>query len=170
MKSPPLDVALLVREHQAGLWRYLRYLGCAPVEAEDLVQETFLSVLRRPFEDQGPAATAGYLRTAARHFFLKHRERGARAVQLGERELERAEETWSRAAGDDGGDGYLAALRRCLGSLDGRTRRALDLQYRDGASRSGIGAALELSDDGVKSLVRRARATLRACIERSLSR
>ena len=27
MKPPALDLAELVREHQADIWRYLRYLG-----------------------------------------------------------------------------------------------------------------------------------------------
>lgn len=47
--------ARMVHEHQAGLWRYLRYLGCEPALAEDLVQEVFLAVWQRPFEDRGPA-------------------------------------------------------------------------------------------------------------------
>ena len=49
--ASPLDVARLVREHQAGVWRYLRVLGCPATEAEDLTQETFLAVLTRPFHD-----------------------------------------------------------------------------------------------------------------------
>jgi len=38
------EMAALVRAHQAGVWRYLRFLGCEPSEADDLVQETFLDV------------------------------------------------------------------------------------------------------------------------------
>ena len=63
------DPASIVRAHQAGLWRYLRYLGCSAHEAEDLTQEVLLAVLRRPFEDHGEKATAafhGHLKDAQR--------------------------------------------------------------------------------------------------------
>ena len=46
MPQPELDLERLVREHQAELWRYLRYLGSDAARAEDLVQETFLRVWR----------------------------------------------------------------------------------------------------------------------------
>ena len=42
-----LDAAQLIREHQAGVWRYLRVLGCSRELAEDLTQETFLAVLEQ---------------------------------------------------------------------------------------------------------------------------
>ena len=35
-----MDLASLVREHQADVWRYLRYLGAAADDADDLTQET----------------------------------------------------------------------------------------------------------------------------------
>ena len=31
----------VTEEHQAGVWRYLRYVGCEPPEADDLTQDTF---------------------------------------------------------------------------------------------------------------------------------
>ena len=54
--EPDPWVEELARRHQAGVWRYLRLLGCAPDLADDLVQETFLQVLRRPFVDALPHA------------------------------------------------------------------------------------------------------------------
>jgi len=49
-------------------------------------------------------------------------------------------------------------------------RRALDLQYRDRASRAEIAAELDLAVEGVKTLMRRARSALRDCVERKLGR
>ena len=43
MKHTRLDLAELVREHQADVWRYLRYLGADGHDADDLTQETFLA-------------------------------------------------------------------------------------------------------------------------------
>jgi RNA polymerase sigma-70 factor (ECF subfamily) len=77
--SAGLDLASLVKNHQAGVWRYLRALGCDPSEADELTQETFVAVLERPFEDYHPAATAAYLRTVARNLFLTARRKLARS-------------------------------------------------------------------------------------------
>lgn len=163
---PKIDAAALVRAHQAGVWRYLRFLGCPPGEADDLAQETFLAVLRRPFDDFAFASTAGYLRRVARNLFLKQRRRDARAPALAEvEELEREFDRW---CGDDGGDRYLEALRGCLQHLDERARAALDRHYREGASRTAIAQSLQMSEDGIKSLMRRARAALRACVEKKV--
>ena len=65
-----LTPAELVRRHQAAVWRYLRFLGCDPAQADDLTQETFLAVLEKPFEQRCDTATAAYLRTVARNRFL----------------------------------------------------------------------------------------------------
>src|SRR5437867_2915957 len=69
------DVARLVRDHQAGLWRYLRVLGCTASQAEDLTQETFLAVLQKPFQEFSTRATAAYLRQVARNLFISSRRR-----------------------------------------------------------------------------------------------
>ena len=61
------------------------------------------------------------------------------------------------------------SLAECLETLTERSRRALDLFYREGAGRTRIAEALDLTVDGVKTLMRRARETLRACIGRRLA-
>ena len=67
---------VLIRQHQAGVWRYLRFLGAAPALADDLTQETFLEILRRAPVDRGAAALGGWLRATARNLFLAQRRRG----------------------------------------------------------------------------------------------
>jgi RNA polymerase sigma-70 factor (ECF subfamily) len=162
------DAVDLVRAHQASVWRYLRLLGCDPAQADDLTQETFLAVLRRPFADQGPVAAAAYLRQVARNLFLKALRRpGARPREV---DLDQAEEALAGFEGQDGGDEYLDALGQCLTTLSGRVRRVLDLRYRDGLSRTELAAAMGLSADGIKSLMARARAALKQCIEQRIGR
>jgi DNA-directed RNA polymerase specialized sigma24 family protein len=96
--------------------------------------------------------------------------RRQRALPL-EVDLAAAEAVWSRTAGEDGMAGYLAALRDCLEvAIDQRDRQALEMQYRDRASRSEIAARLELATEGVKTLLRRARSALRDCVERKIGR
>lgn len=164
--KPPSDFAELVRTHQAGIWRYLRFLGADAAQADDLTQETFLCVYRRPFVEQSPAASAAYLRSVARRQLLMSLRKAKRRPRLADLEL--ADEVWSRLAGDDGG-GYLEALRECLQLIEGRAREAIELRYRDDRSRSEIGQLLEIGEDGVKSLLRRTRELLRRCVEKRTS-
>ena len=160
--KPTFDAAALIEQHQARLWRYLRYLGCDDAQADDLLQETFLAVLRKGIEDRGYAATSAYLRTTARNLFLMALRQSSRQPLL--EDLESAEQVWCRWHGDDGGEAHLEALRACLETLDGRARRAVDLRYREERGRAAMAAELEMSEDGVKTLLRRTRELIRRCI------
>lgn len=163
----PLDAAALIRAHQAGVWRYLRYLGAEPALADDLTQETFLAVLRKPFTQLNPTATAAYLRLVARNLFLKTLRRARSRPE--EVDLDAAEEVFAQHAGGDGGAAYLDALRQCLQALTGRVREVLERFYGHAASREQLAQTLGMSEDGIKSLMRRARQALRECIERRIA-
>ena len=171
------DAARLIEEHQVGVWRYLRALGCHAAEAEDLTQETFLAVLQKPFQDYQRAATAAYLRQVARNLLMSSRRRSARGAEI-EREiveqemaeLDAAETAWLRWSGQDDGHERLAALRRCLQTLTARARQALELRFGEQASRAAIAAALGMSEDGAKNVLQRAKQHLRACIEKETLR
>jgi RNA polymerase sigma-70 factor (ECF subfamily) len=163
------EMAALVHTHQAGVWRYLRFLGCDPTDADDLAQETFLAVFREGFEQCSPAQTAAYLRKVARNRLLMARRRRRNAPPAVD--FEAAEAVWARVAGEDGLSDYLVALDECLEvAVTPRARRALELQYHDRASRAEIAANLNLAVEGVKTLLRRARSALRDCVERKLGR
>ncbi len=164
--GPALDAARLIREHQAGLWRYLRVLGCNAELAEDLTQETFLALLRRPFTDHGRAATSAYLRQTARNLYISHQRRAGRCTLV--ENVADIDATWDRWAGKDDGEQVLATLRECLESLTERARFALDLRFRQERSREQIAAAVEMSEDGAKNLLQRAKQSLRECMERKL--
>ena len=167
LPPPKSDLATLVHEHQAGVWRYLRYLGAEPTEADDLTQETFLAFARAEFVERDPRQTTGYLRTVARNQLLALRRRQHHEVSTVE--LEAADSVWAASAGPDGSlNNYLGALRECIEQLDGRPREAIDLHYRDGAGRDAIAVALDMKPDGVKSLLRRTRDLLRECVERKI--
>lgn len=160
------DLAELVRSYQAGVWRYLRFLGADESLADDLTQETFLAVWKRHFVDHTPAATRQYLRTTARNLFLMSLRRRDRQPTL--EKIELADEVWQQLGGDDE-ETMLDALRACVESLTGRARQAIDLCYRHNHSRAEIGREMDLSEDGVKSLLRRTRELLRRCIEEKRS-
>lgn len=152
----------LVQRHQAEVWRYVRFLGATAELADDLVQEALLQLLRTPFEERSQAATAAWLRTVARNHYVK----SFRTPPFQLAELDTIEAAWTGFAREDGGEHSLDRLRACMNRLDGRAREVLRLHYDERCSRRDIAERLGLGDDGVKSLLRRTRAVLRACIER----
>jgi RNA polymerase sigma-70 factor (ECF subfamily) len=165
--TEPFDLARLVERHQAGVWRYARFLGADSSEADDLTQETFLAIARSNFAERDDRQTAGYLRAVARNQLLALRRKQNR--EIGTVELEAAESVWAAVAGPDGSfAGYLDALSDCLTHLEGRAREAVDLHYREAAGREVIANRLGTQPDGVKTLLRRTRQVLRECIERKL--
>ncbi len=159
------DLAALVRAHQAELWRYLRYLGCEPALAEDLTQETFLSLVKQPVSPESVSSLPAYLRAIAPNLFFK---RGGKGLPLAE--LEEAEAVWSRTVREKESGPYLDALRACVGGLDERSRRALDLQYRERLSLDAAAKELDLSREGFKTLLRRIRDRLKAGVDGRLAR
>lgn len=160
---PEATVVRLVQRHQAEVWRYLRFLGASTELADDLTQETFLQLLRTRFKERDDAATAGWLRTVARHLYIK----SFRRPPFDLAEVEQLEAVWQGFAQDDGGDEQLERLRACVQQLSGRARDALRLCYEERRSRRDIAERLGIGEDGVKSLLRRTRELLRNCVERA---
>jgi RNA polymerase sigma-70 factor (ECF subfamily) len=165
MTMPAFDLGALVRRHQLGLWRYARALGVPAAEAEDLLQDTFVVALQKLGDDRGDAAVATFLRQTCKHLWLRRRRDTSRREQL---LLEHADATWVRDCGDDDGERWRAALRACVGGLDGRAREVVERFYGDELPRDEVAARLGMKANGVKTLLQRVRALLRDCIERRL--
>jgi RNA polymerase sigma-70 factor (ECF subfamily) len=106
-RSGAVDLGRLIADHQVGVWRYLRALGCEPAEADDLTQETFLAGLQKPIVHYSPAATAAYLRKVAFNRFVTVRRRARRVVLM--EQIEEIDQTWNRLVSDDHGELLLAA-------------------------------------------------------------
>jgi RNA polymerase sigma-70 factor (ECF subfamily) len=158
-----LDPAALIRTYQAGIWRYLRALGCDAAQAEDLTQETFLSVLQKPFQDMGPLATSAYLRKVAYNLFISYQRRAGKVTPV--ESVEELDRTWTSWAGNDDGESLLEALRECLQGISKRARLALEMRFREESSREAIAEKLEITEHGAKNLMQRAKQQLRACVE-----
>ncbi|MCA8951415.1 MAG: hypothetical protein KDE27_18045, partial [Planctomycetes bacterium] len=146
----------LTDRQRAALWRYLRVLGASACDADDLTQEACVVALRREdFDASSPAGVFAFLRTTARHLFLR-----ANRHRVGERELAEADAVWDARCPDGTGDDYTAALRDCVAALPARARELLSATYAEGLGREAVGARLGLGADGVKSALRRLRAGL----------
>jgi RNA polymerase sigma-70 factor (ECF subfamily) len=166
------ELAVLVRGHQAELYRYMRYLGADKAAAEDPVQETFLAAFRSTAlpDTANDRATAAWLRGIARNLFLRGwRKSKRRPVRADSALLERAEAVWAAEFLREGdGFDYLEALRKCLETLSESHRHTLDLRYAEKKSRSEMARLLQMTENGVKSLLRRIRAGLADCIRKRL--
>jgi RNA polymerase sigma-70 factor (ECF subfamily) len=161
------DAARLIECHQAGVWRYLRVLGCDPGLADDLTHDTFLAVLQKPFDDFSTAATAAYLRRVAYNLFISHRRRAKKSTFV--EHLEIIDNRFVQWAGDDNGQAAIDALRECLQRLGPRARRSLEMRFRDGSSRGQIAEELAITEHGAKNLMQRAKQQLRECVEGKIS-
>jgi len=166
-KSTSFDPAQLIADHQAGVWRYLRVLGCDPTEAEDITQETFLAVLEKPFEYLGRAAAASYLRRVAHNLFISVRRRAGKETVL--ENVEELQDLWTRWAGQDNGEELLEKLKLCMQGLSNRARWALEARFREKKSRVEIAEGLEITEHGAKNLMQRAKRQLRECIQQKMS-
>ncbi len=126
-----VDLVQLIACHQAGLWRYLRALGCDACLADDLTQETFLEVMRRPFIQYNEQATAAYLRRVAHNLFITVRRRAGKVVFT--ENADDFETAWMRWAGFDSGNRALDALEECFKRLTNRAQQALRMRFSDEA-------------------------------------
>lgn len=168
--SPPtagFDPVRLIQDHQAGVWRYLRALGCEAALADDITQETFLSVLQKPFQDMGVPAAAAYLRKIAYSLYVNQHRRNGRVIAV--ENLEEIAQTWERLAPDDNGEAMLAALKECMAALTERARRALEMRFGEKHSREEIAAYLAITEHGAKNLMQRAKQQLKSCVENKVA-
>jgi RNA polymerase sigma-70 factor (ECF subfamily) len=157
---------LLVQRHQLGLWRYLRGLGCDSALADDLVQETFLKILQKPFDYFDENTTAAYLRRIAHNQFISTQRRAGKVIAV--EDIQKFEKVWCELVSDRDGEEYLESLRDCFQKLGKRSRWALEMRFRQRLTRTKIAENLQITENGAKNLMQRAKTRLRECVERSL--
>ncbi len=164
----------IIRDHQAGVWRYLRYLGCSPPEADDLTQESFLaawkSVQKGEFVEINEVATAGFLRTVAKsRFLMAIRAKGRRITEADTAEIDADWVQLAGATGEAEWDERMIALEHCLQHLGDRAKTVLELLYRNELTQVEIAHKLEMKPEGVRTLLKRLLAKLRECMEGKLN-
>jgi len=160
----------LVERWRTPLVRYLdRFLGDRE-RAEDLAQEVFVNLFRHAarYQPQTGARFSSYLFRMATNAGLNERRRLARRLQT--EPLERGETGEVREVEDAATPSAEArvragqaeaAVRRALAALPERQAAALVMASYHGLSLDEIGRSLGVSDRAVKSLLNRARESLR---------
>ncbi len=166
VSSSDLNPTELIENYQRGLWRYLRALGCDSALADDLTQDTFVKVLQKPFNHYDDAATAAYLRRIAHNLYISIQRRAGKVVAV--ENLQKFEDVWCQWIADDQGNDYLDALAICFDKLNPRAKWALEMRFRDKLARSKIAEQLQITENGAKNLMQRAKQRLRECVERKI--
>lgn len=147
---------------------FTRFLGPIP-EREDLVQEVFLRVIRARDRYQPTARVSTWLYRIAFNIAVNRTQRAAPAASS--LDQERATDDWSqREVVDPGGahpsdelerSDIVRAVRSAIAALPENQRMALILAKYDDLPYIEIAKVLRSSEKAIKSLVHRARETLR---------
>ncbi len=148
--------------------RFLRWLGADEPLAADLAQETLLRLWQRPPRGRDEATIAAWVRTVARNLFRSAAASERPGVPLDDAAL--LEAAWRRFTERDRDGALGAALADCLERLPERTRRTVELHYREGLSHEELAAALGRTTVAVRSLLQRTRARLADCIDERTQR
>jgi RNA polymerase sigma-70 factor (ECF subfamily) len=169
------------RRHQAGLYRFALHMSGRPQTAADVVQETFLTLIRHSGKfDQEKGTPAAFLFGIARNHVRKFHEKEGHYVPLPD-ELEYSRSSnWNAAPGHPRGNGHSPArtgkietvlenleraeigelLRDAVLTLPDHYREPLTLCDLEGKSYSEAASLLECPVGTVRSRLNRARSIL----------
>lgn len=150
-----IDIARLVVDHHASVYRYAYRLTNSAADADDLTQQAFLLAQQRLAQLREPARAAGWLMAIARNCFLKDRRRlAARMEPLVEEPID---------ASDDELPDWIdpEELQQALGRLSEDARLMLVLFFFEDCTYKEIAEALEVPLGTVMSRLSRAKAKLR---------
>jgi RNA polymerase sigma-70 factor (ECF subfamily) len=177
------DDAFLVfyRRHQGGLYRYAMHMSGSPQSAADVVQETFLTLIRHTGKyDEQKGTPAAFLFGIARNHLRKLHEKEGRYVPLSEESGKGLSIAGSGDTGHFNGNGHSPArasqaemilegleraqiaelLREAILTLPDHYREPVTLCDLEGKSYGEAAALLECPVGTVRSRLNRARSIL----------
>ncbi len=154
------DIARLVAEHHASVYRYAYRLTGAVHDAEDLTQQTFLTAQRKMGDLRNIDAARGWLFTVLRNCFLRQRQR-RRPVLAADLDVH-LDPPAPEAAANDSSDS--ARLQQALNRLPDAFRLAVTMFYFEGRSYREIADELGVPLGTVMSRLARAKGYLRSAL------
>lgn len=147
----------LVDAYSTDLYRFAVWLGNDPMQAEDLVQETFMRAWRFLDALEKQASAKAWLLTILRREHARcHGRAGPRVESLDDVDLDR----WSPTP-DDSRQASYGLIRSLLQALPSAYREPLALQVIGGYSAEEIGQIMGLRPQAVLTRLFRAREMLR---------
>lgn len=157
-------LARLVDVYAPRVWRFGRKLCGGSIDAEDVAQQTLLSVVNHIGEFRGDSHFASWLFSIARNHCIKQRTRGASGQPTQPLERVRDASLTQTSPGPEelfSKEQLASALDVAIAALEPAQREVLLLRDVEGLSATQVAQALGLSVDAVKSRLHRARKTLR---------
>jgi len=155
--SRPLDVAQLVTEHHAAVYRYAFRLTGSTADAEDLTQQTFLTAQQKLAQVRQPERIRSWLLAVLRSHFLKARRRPppltAVDLELNVDQLPGPEAETPQIDGEQ--------LQWALDQLPDSFKLVVVMFYYQGVSYKQIAAELDVPIGTVMSRLARAKQHLR---------
>lgn len=149
----------LIRDHHADAYRYAFHLTHSAADADDIVQQAFLTAHQRLEQLQDDAKARSWLMSIVRTTFLKSIRR-QRPTDAGSLELDVGEIPGEM--GESPVDEEL--LHQALAGLSDDNRVVLLMFYFEDASYKEIAAQLDLPIGTVMSRLSRAKSKLRAAL------
>ncbi len=169
------------RRHQGGLYRYAMHMSGSPQSAADVVQETFLTLIRHTGRyDQQKGTPAAFLYGIARNHLRKLREKEGRYVSLSQESGQKLSNESGGNSGASNGNGHSSVwagqsemldevlgraqitelLREAILTLPDHYREPVTLCDLEGKSYSEAASLLECPVGTVRSRLNRARSIL----------
>jgi RNA polymerase sigma-70 factor (ECF subfamily) len=160
-------VEQMYASHAALVRSVCRALLRDPSEAEDAVQQTFLSAQRALLNGSSPRDAAAWLATIARHESLacvRARMREPLPVEIEEHEAAAPDAHAAAVHRHEAGE-----LRDALAELPAQQREAILLRELRGLSYQEVASSLAVTTSAVESLLFRARRTLKLRLREALA-
>jgi RNA polymerase sigma-70 factor (ECF subfamily) len=154
-------------ESQPIVAAYLHSLLSDFQEAEDLLQEVAVILLRKFPEYRPDRPFIRWAMGVAKYAVLEARRRHARSrISYTPELLDHISDAYEELAPEL--ERRAAALRECIGEIQGRARELLNLRYEQALKPGEIAKHLGLATIAVRVMLTRTRAALRNCIDRKL--
>ena len=161
-----LKVQQLFVRHQGQLKAFVKALCPGFARADDVLQDVFLTVTAKAHEFDLDSSFLAWGRAIAR-FKVLEAGRGSGRLSLSPDVLDSlaasCPDVWA-------GEEQLDALTVCLGELAPRAREIVQLRYQREQSPTEIARLLDRTANSVNVALSKARAALRECMDRRLSR
>lgn len=156
----------LLKRHQAQIYRFGMKMCRDPEDAEDVLQDTLLSVARNVRDFRGASSVSTWLYTIARSFCVKKRRKGKftprDAASPLEGDAERVADPAAFADDALASKQVERALQTAIASLEPMYREVLLLRDVEGLTAPDVARVTGASVQAVKSRLHRARLAVRA--------
>ncbi|MCM8538437.1 MAG: sigma-70 family RNA polymerase sigma factor [Lentisphaeraceae bacterium] len=153
-------------EHVAGLRYFVMSLLPDPDEAQDVIQETFITITAKANDFKEGSNFRAWAYTIARFKVLEVFKKSKREAN---RLSEAAINILANEAEDlDVDNPKTEALNSCLQKLSEKTATMIELRYKDGLKPSKIAERIGWTAEAVYVALSRTRTSLKNCIQKQL--